>query len=330
MQKKQVVYLSILTLLFSFVLPFLAIAPIVYFILLRNKFIDWILFLTVFCLILFVIFALNWFNSSSTFSMMLLNYSYTLLQYFLLPFLFSFIYYIFLLVYKRYGSSLLIFIIVTAIPFAILIVVSLIILKSKGFSFLQITPALDQLLKDNSSELNLKEFFNNIINYEIPKAISVISIGISLLIEQQLVSFMKKNEELKQIIKPLESTRLSKGFSWVTIVAIYSLLILKFILKINNFLLELILYNIFYLLTTLHFINGIGVIAYYFDKKLKPILDVQLLPQLKTRPITMLLVIMTMFVIVLILLPFLIYIYFAIAFLSVIDTIYPLRKERII
>jgi len=203
-------------------------------------------------------------------------------------------------------------------------------MKTKGFSFVEFAPVFEQLFGKNAIDGSVEKFLTNLINYEIPKSISLISICISLLIEQQLVSHTKKKEELKYLIKPISSARLSRGFSWITIIAIYSLLILKFVLRIKNFPLELILYNIFYLLTTIHFINGIGVIAYYYNLKIVPILNTNLIPQIKTRPFTLLLIILAIFVIILFLMPFFIYIYFVIAFISTVDTIYLLRKENVL
>jgi len=44
----------------------------------------------------------------------------------------------------------------------------------------------------------------------------------------------------------------------------------------------------------------------------------------------LLLIILAIFVIILFLMPFFIYIYFVIAFISTVDTIYPLRKENVL
>jgi hypothetical protein len=326
--KKQVIYLALISLLFSIIFPFFAIAPIVYFILSKNNLINWLIFLSIFCFGLFIIYFIGWFNSSLSIGATALNYLFNLIQFLLLPFLFAIVYYLFILAYKRYNSSLILFIVISAIPFAVLIILSLIFLKSKGFSFIQFAPSFEKMLGENYREYNLEAFFQNIINKEIPKSISVISISLSLFVEQQLVSLAKKSEILNNIIKPLDSTKLGKIFSWVTIITIYSLLAIKFILKINNFSVEIALFNIFYLLTSIHFINGLGVIVFYYKRKIKPIIDNQIIVQLKTRPFIFLLTIMALFLIVLILIPFVIYIYFVIAFISAIDTIYPLRKEN--
>lgn len=328
MPKKQVIYLALISLLFSIIFPFFAIAPIVYFILSKNNLINWLIFLSIFCFGLFIIYFIGWFNSSLSIGATALNYLFNLMQFLLLPFLFAIVYYLFILAYKRYNSSLILFIVISAIPFAVLIILSLIFLKSKGFSFIQFAPSFEKMLGENYREYNLEAFFQNIINKEIPKSISVISISLSLFVEQQLVSLAKKSEILNNIIKPLDSTKLGKIFSWVTIITIYSLLAIKFILKINNFSVEIALFNIFYLLTSIHFINGLGVIVFYYKRKIKPIIDNQIIVQLKTRPFIFLLTIMALFLIVLILIPFVIYIYFVIAFISAIDTIYPLRKEN--
>lgn len=328
MPKKQVIYLALISLLFSIIFPFFAIAPIVYFILSKNNLINWLIFLSIFCFGLFIIYFIGWFNSSLSIGATALNYLFNLIQFLLLPFLFAIVYYLFILAYKRYNSSLILFIVISAIPFAVLIILSLIFLKSKGFSFIQFAPSFEKMLGENYREYNLEAFFQNIINKEIPKSISVISISLSLFVEQQLVSLAKKSEILNNIIKPLDSTKLGKIFSWVTIITIYSLLAIKFILKINNFSVEIALFNIFYLLTSIHFINGLGVIVFYYKIKIKPIIDNQIIVQLKTRPFIFLLTIMALFLIVLILIPFVIYIYFVIAFISAIDTIYPLRKEN--
>lgn len=328
MPKKQVIYLALISLLFSIIFPFFAIAPIVYFILSKNNLINWLIFLSIFCFGLFIIYFIGWFNSSLSIGATALNYLFNLIQFLLLPFLFAIVYYLFILAYKRYNSSLILFIVISAIPFAVLIILSLIFLKSKGFSFIQFAPSFEKMLGENYREYNLEAFFQNIINKEIPKSISVISISLSLFVEQQLVSLAKKSEILNNIIKPLDSTKLGKIFSWVTIITIYSLLAIKFILKINNFSVEIALFNIFYLLTSIHFINGLGVIVFYYKRKIKPIIDNQIIVQFKTRPFIFLLTIMALFLIVLILIPFVIYIYFVIAFISAIDTIYPLRKEN--
>ncbi|MEJ5272506.1 MAG: hypothetical protein WH035_00090 [Spirochaetota bacterium] len=327
MQKKQVIYLSFISLLFSLIFPFLAIAPVVYFILSKNNLINWIIFLSIFCIGLLLIYFIGYFNSSLSLEATALSYLYNLIQFLLLPFLFAFIYYFFILAYKKYNSSLILFIVLSAIPFAVLIVFSLILLKSKGFSFVQFSPTFENLFGKDYSQYNIEAIFQNLINKEIPKSISLISISLALIVEQQLISFTKKSEPLKYIIKPLDSTKLGKVFSWITIIVIYSLIALKFILKINNFTLELILFNLFYLLTTIHFINGLGVITFNYKKRIKPIVDNQLVLQLKSRPLIFLLVIIALFTIILILIPFILYIYFIVAFVSVIDTIYPLRKE---
>jgi len=326
--KKQVIYLALISLLFSIIFPFFAIAPIVYFILSKNSLINWLIFLTIFCIGLLIIYFIGWFNSSLSIGATALNYLLNLIQFLLLPFLFAFVYYLFILAYKRYNASLILFVVISAVPFAVLIILSLLFLKSKGFSFIQFAPAFEKMLGENYKEYNIEAFLQNIINKEIPKSISVISISLALFVEQQLVSLSKKSEVLINIIKPLDSTKLGKIFSWVTIVAIYSLLAMKFILKIDNFTIEILLFNIFYLLTSIHFINGLGVIVFYYKRKLKPIIDNQIILQLKSRPFIFLLTIMALFLIVLMLIPFIIYIYFIIAFISVIDTIYPLRKEN--
>ncbi len=328
MQKKQVIYISLITLLFSLIFPFLAIAPIVFFILSKNSVVNWTIFILIFAASLFLIYAIGWFNSSISFSATVLNYLYNIVQFLFLPFIFAFVYYFFIVIYKKVNSSILTFILISAIPFAVLIVFSLYFLKSRGFSFVQFAPAFEQIFGNSYSEKNLEKIFINIIEKEIPKSVSVISIGLALLVEQQLVGFTKKNPELTNIIKPLDSIRLGKIFSWITIIAIYSLLILKFILKINIFLVELILFNIFYLLTTLHFINGLGVIIYFYKNKVKQFMENRILYQLKSRPLMFFLTILAIFVIILFLIPYFIYIYFAIALLSAIDTIYPIRKEK--
>lgn len=310
------------------IFPILAIAPIVYFILSKNSFSNWLIFILVFCGLLFIIFFIGWFNSSFSLSSTLLNYLFYLLQFFFLPFIFSLLYYLLVISFKKYNSSLLVFILIAAVPFSILIVASLILIKKNGFSFVQFAPIFEQILGKDYSENNIKLILSNILEKEIPKIVSVISISLSLMVEQHLVVFTRKNEELKYIIKPIDSTRLGKAFSWITIVVIYSLIALKFILKIQNFVVEVVLFNLFYLLTSLHFINGIGVIAYYFKTKLKPIIDTQLAVQLKSRPLLFILIISAIFLIIMVLIPFITYIYFIIAFLSAVDTIYPLRKEN--
>ncbi|MFN3410565.1 MAG: hypothetical protein ACK4YF_00190 [Exilispira sp.] len=327
MTKKQVVYISFVTFIFSIIFPFLAIAPIVYFILSKNPFLNWIIFILVFCFALFLIQFAQWFNSSMSIEVAFLNYAYTLLMYIFFPLSFSLLYYLFILAYKKYNFPLLLFIVITAIPVATLLVVALILLKKTGFSILQIAPSLENLYAQNIENINIEKLIQNIINEEIPRSISVISISFSLLFEQHLCYLLRKNEELKLIIKPLESVRLSKYFSWITIIAIYSLIILKFLLKINNFTLEIVLYNIFYFLTSLHFINGLGVISFYYKRKVKPIIENILIIQLKSRPLLFLFIIISLFLLGFILLPYIIYIYFAISFLSAVDTIYPFRKE---
>lgn len=327
MTKKQVVYLSFITFIFAVIFPFLAIAPIVYFILSRNSFVNWIFFILIFCFALFLIQFVQWFNSSLSIEVAFLNYAYTLLVYIFFPFAFSLLYYLFILAYKKYNSPLLVFIVVTAIPVATLLVVALILLKKTGFSILQIAQSLEKMYAQNIENINIEKFLQNIINKEIPRSISVISISFSLLFEQHLCYLLRKSEGLKDIIKPLESVKLSKYFSWITIIAIYSLIILKFLLKINNFTLEIVLYNIFYFLTSLHFINGLGVISFYYKRKVKSIIENSLIIQLKSRPLLFLFIIISLFFLVFILLPYTIYIYFIIAFLSAVDTIYPFRKE---
>ncbi len=329
MDKKQVIYLSITTMLFSLIFPILAIAPVVYFMLSKNSLVNWLLFLSVFCLSLFLINILGWFNSTASFSFVILNYLYKLLLYLFFPFLFAVVFYLFVFVYKKYNSSIMVFILVTAVPFAILFIISLIILNKTGLSYLSFLSSLEELFAKSSIDYSVEKYIQNLIKYEIPRIISLLAICSSLLIEQHLASYLNRREDLKDILKPIKTTKLSKSFSILTIVVIYTLIILKFILKINNFNVEVFLYNLFYFLTTIHFINGIGVLSFFYDSKLKPILINQVLLQLRQRPVLFFIVILGLFALILIFLSFSIYIYFVIAFVSAVDTIYTLRKENI-
>lgn len=329
MTKKQVIYLSFISFLFSIIFPILAIAPFVYFILSKGGLIEYIIFISFFIVVLFAINFIGWFNSSSSISFAALNYLYSILQYLVAPFIFSIIYYIIFNIYKKFNLSLIVYLIISAIPFALIVIFSLIFIKNKGYSIFQVSPAFEKMINESLVEFNFEKFFEQLIYKEIPKSVSVISISLSLLVEQHLVSFLKKDINLKNSIAPLESTKLGKIFSYITIAAIYSLIVLKLLLKVENLTLEIILFNIFYFLTTIHFINGLGIIAFYYGRKVKPIVDFQLIPQLKNRPLLFFIIIMGLFFFAIILLSFIVYIYFIIAFISTVDTIYPLRKEKI-
>jgi len=325
--KKQIITISLISLLFTLIFPPLGIAPIVFLFSVKIKGWDWVIFFSIFFGLLFLLNFATWFNSSLNLHEMLISFLIISLQYLIIPIIFAFLFNLLFKLSNRYKTPILITILLGSIPFFIYIGGIVLFIKQSGYSIMQLLPfAESTTFQDPEVAEEIKNLISRAYYDILPKGITAFSILISFLVEQHFVYYIKKGGSIMNgYIKPIETSFLPKLFSFITMIGMYTLLILNFILKIKNQALEIFLYNIFFLCTTVHFINGIGVIVALVKRGLSKYM-IQLNDTFTQKPALKLLINISLIMLIILVLPYIIYLYIAIAFLSTIDSVYNFRK----
>ncbi|HQJ41442.1 MAG TPA: hypothetical protein PK449_07775, partial [Exilispira sp.] len=83
--KKQIITISLISLLFTLIFPPLGIAPIVFLFSVKIKGWDWVIFFSIFFGLLFLLNFATWFNSSLNLHEMLISFLIISLQYLIIP-----------------------------------------------------------------------------------------------------------------------------------------------------------------------------------------------------------------------------------------------------
>jgi len=261
-KKKQIFQYSLVSLLFFFIFPPLAIAPLL--MLFYNiGAIKGVIYNVLYIVIVFsIVFIFETIKKPYNISGNAFELFINLLIYFIFVSLIAF-YINFIL---KFNKDFFLQIILISIPYIIISLIFILYQIKTGFSFFTFSQTLE-IFKDFKEFSEIAKQIDYFIKFLFPKFFIPISLFIAFIIEQHF-SFYLKTNNVEHTLQEIDKIFLNKIFLYITIAALYIFILIQFILKLDNKLLLIFIYTIVFSFIIIYSIYGYSFITYYLKKSI--------------------------------------------------------------
>jgi len=130
-----------------------------------------------------------------------------------------------------------------------------------GFSFISFSKSIE-IFRDINDFKILAEKIDYILKVVIPRIFIPLSLFIAFIIEQHFAFYLTKNTKIS-VLKEIKYIKLNKILLYITIFLLYILILLEFIIKIDNSFVMIISYNVVLSFMIIYVIYGYSFLSFY-------------------------------------------------------------------